>query len=127
MLDRLKEGMKVDELNDIEELHGWVETRSVKEVVNILVEVNVPVAPINQISEVSEDPQVKARETIIQVDHPAAGRLRMPGFPVKYNNYKGRENSAAPVIGQHTHEVLSEVLGYSNEELGRLIEDGVIK
>jgi len=85
----------------------------------------VPVGPVNKIGEMLADPQVKAREMVVEVDHARAGRTRALGLPIKFSDTPGEITRAAPVLGQHTREVLAD-LGYSPAEIDRLGAEGAI-
>jgi len=84
------------------------------------------VAPILQIDEALEDTHVKARGTIVEVEHRTAGKVRMPGFPLKMSATPGTIRLAAPLLGEHTVEVLSEMLGYTDEQIQELRKAGAI-
>ncbi len=75
---------------------------------------------------VMEDEQVKAREMIIEVEHPVAGKLKMPGVPVKLSDTPGGVRTPAPLLGQHSREILKEILNKEDTEIDKLIEDKVI-
>lgn len=96
------------------------------EVVDALVAVSVPVAPILQIDEAIEDPHVKARGIIVEVEHKTAGKVRMPGFPLKMSATPGEIRLAAPLLGEHSAEVLKEMLGYTDEQIQELRKAGVV-
>ena len=85
----------------------------------------VPVGPVNKIGEMLADPQVQAREMVVEVDHPRAGRTKALGLPIKFSETPGEITRAAPLLGQHTREVLAG-LGYSTAEIDRLGADGAI-
>jgi len=78
---------------------------------SILDQAGVPNGPINTVDKVIENEQVLARDMIIEVEHPVAGKLKMPGIPVKLSATPGAILSPAPTLGQHTDEVLKEFLG----------------
>ncbi len=126
MRDRLCRAMGVESIESTEQLERWVAERTVKEVVDALVEVDVPVAPILQINETLEDPQVKARGIIKTVRHPTAGEVRLPGFPVKMSGFEAEIRRPAPQLGEHTEEVLRSLLGYGDREIEELRREGVI-
>ena len=85
-------------------------------------EAGIPVAPVNDYIELSEDPQVIANEYIIELDDPVRGRIRLPGIPVKLSETPGKVERLAPELGQHTEEVLMEVCGYTWDDLAKLRE-----
>jgi crotonobetainyl-CoA:carnitine CoA-transferase CaiB-like acyl-CoA transferase len=85
----------------------------------------VPVGPINRIGEMLADPQVKAREMVVEVTHPKAGKTRALGLPIKFSDTPGSVRSAAPLLGQHTRVVLLS-LGYSDKEIKALETSGAV-
>ena len=126
MRDRLCRAMGVESIESTEQLERWVAERTVQEVVDALIEVDVPVAPILQIDETLKDPQVKARGIIKTVRHPMAGEVRLPGFPVKMSGFEAEIRRPAPQLGEHTEEVLRGLLGYGDWEIEELRREGVI-
>ncbi len=85
----------------------------------------VPVGPVNRIGDMLADPQVAAREMVIEVDHPVAGRVKTLGMPIKFGDTPGGVTRAAPTLGQHTDEILAS-LGYGSAEIARLRSDGAV-
>ena len=92
---------------------------------NILDKAGVPNGPINNVKQVMADPQVQAREMIVSIEHPTAGTLDMPGIPIKLSATPGSIRQPAPLLGQHTTEVLAEVFGYSPAEIAALQKSGI--
>lgn len=88
-------------------------------------ELGVTVAPVNDMSDLVKDPQVIANGYIMEVDDPVHGKVKVPGIPVRLSETPGKVRSLAPELGQHTEEVLMDLLGYSWEELSKLREEGV--
>ncbi|MBU2704031.1 CoA:oxalate CoA-transferase [Sporomusaceae bacterium BoRhaA] len=86
----------------------------------------IPCGPINTVDRVMKDPQVLARDMIVEVDHPVAGKFKMPGVPIKLSETPGEVESPAPLLGQHTEEILQEMLGLSKEEVAKLKEEGAL-
>jgi len=86
----------------------------------------IPISPINTVADVMEHPQVLAREMLVQLNHPVAGKMTVPGIPVKLSDTPGALRTAAPTLGQHTEEVLSELLGYTAEQIAQLRTEGAI-
>ena len=91
----------------------------------VLEEAGVPTGPINDLSQVYEDPQVLARDMVVELDHPTAGPTRNIGLPIKLSETPGRVDRPAPTLGQHTDEVLAE-FGYARDEIAALREGGVV-
>lgn len=86
----------------------------------------IPCGPINTIDKVFEDPQIKAREMLVSVKHPLAGDVLLPANPIKFADTDARVPTAPPVLGDSTVDVLKTVAGYSQSEIDRLIDNGVI-
>jgi crotonobetainyl-CoA:carnitine CoA-transferase CaiB-like acyl-CoA transferase len=126
MMPRLLRGMGVEELETTEELKEWVSSRKVADIVEALSAESVPVAPVYQIDQMLEDPHVKARGIIQEMEHPTAGKVRTPGFPVKLSRSPASIRRPAPVIGEHNEEILTKLLGYTKEEVDGLRKAGVI-
>jgi CoA:oxalate CoA-transferase len=126
MKERLMKAMRVESLETTEELRKWVSDKKVGYVIETLVAEQVPVAPILQIDQTLEDPHVKARGIISSVEHPTAGNVRSPGFPVKLSRTPGTIRMPAPQLGEHNEEVLTGLLGYSKGDVEDLRKRGVI-
>ena len=86
----------------------------------------VPVGPVNRTSDMVADPHVKAREMVIEVDHPKAGRVKAIGHPVKFSETRADQARPAPLLGQHTREVLKG-LGYTDPQIEALAQEGAIQ
>ncbi len=86
----------------------------------------LPCAPINTIPEVFEHPQAEARSLTLEMDHPTAGRVGVPGFPYKFSNTPAQVRLPPPLLGQHTEEVLENLLGFSQDEVARLREEEIV-
>jgi crotonobetainyl-CoA:carnitine CoA-transferase CaiB-like acyl-CoA transferase len=86
----------------------------------------VPVGPVNRIGDMLADPQVAARDMVLEVDHPRAGRTRALGMPIKFSDARADLTRPAPLLGQHTREIL-EALGYSAAEIEALQRAGAVR
>ena len=90
-----------------------------------LADAGVPAGPIYDLDEVYADPQVQAREMMVETEHPVAGRVKNIGIPIKLSETPGQFQRPAPALGQHTDEVLTE-LGCSPTEIDKLRGSGVV-
>lgn len=82
--------------------------------------------PVQQVSDLPADPQVIENEYIQSYDHPALGNIKLMGIPVKLGKTPGNIRLPAPAFGEHTEEILTEIAGYSWEEIAALKEEDVI-
>lgn len=91
-------------------------------------EVNVPCAPVNTLDQVFADPQVQHRDMVVSMPHPLSGtgEVRLIGNPIKFSETPVSYRRSPPTMGQHTDEVLSELLGLSSGELAELRAQGII-
>lgn len=86
----------------------------------------VPAGPVNRIGDMLADPQVAAREMVLEVDHPRAGRTRALGMPIKFSDARADMTRPAPLLGQHSREVLDQ-LGYAAAEIEALVRAGAVQ
>jgi len=100
--------------------------RSTREWLELLEAAGVPNGPINDIAQVFEEPQVKARGVRIELDHATAGKLPMVASPMRFSGTPIEYRRGPPVLGEHTAEVLRGLLGKSEAEIARLRAAGII-
>ena len=86
----------------------------------------IPCARVNNFAEALSDEQVLARNMVVDLHHPNGNKTRGPGNPIKLSRTSEESFSAAPLLGEHTHGVLTEVLGYSDNQVDELLTAGVI-
>ena len=86
----------------------------------------MPNGPINNIAQVFEEPQVKARGVKIELDHAAAGKLPLVASPMRFSGTPLEYRLAPPLLGEHTDQVLKEFLKLNENEIAKLRADGVI-
>jgi crotonobetainyl-CoA:carnitine CoA-transferase CaiB-like acyl-CoA transferase len=101
-------------------------TRTYEEWEQLLAEKGIPVGAINNLAQVAEHPQAKARGSFVEIDHPRAGKLRTVGVPVRMSATPGSVRTPAPMLGQHTDEVLRDLLGLSEREIAALRSAGAV-
>ncbi len=88
--------------------------------------VGIPSGVINTIEDVFNHPQAQYRDLKIEIEHPTAGTLSFPGYPYKFSETPAKAHRPPPLLGEHTDEVLSEVLGYTSQEVQELHDQGVV-
>ncbi len=101
-------------------------TRPYEEWEPILLSRGIPMGAINSIAQVVEHPQVLARGALVETAHPRAGKVKMVGAPVRLSETPGSVRTPAPTLGEHTDQVLREVLGLDDEAIAALRNSGVI-
>lgn len=97
-----------------------------QEWLRLLNEAEIPNGPINSIDRVFADPQVLARDMLVEMKHPTIGPFRVVGSPMKLSETPVQYKTPPPLLGEHTEEILRDVLGYDEGEIARLKEEKVI-
>ncbi|HLZ00483.1 MAG TPA: CoA transferase [Candidatus Angelobacter sp.] len=107
-------------------MNAWLETRTTAEALAELERVRVPAGPVLELQQVLEDPQVKARELLRYVDYPGAAKpVPLADTPVRLSGTPGGIAHRAPMLGEHTQEILKE-LGYSEAQIAELRDTCVV-
>jgi crotonobetainyl-CoA:carnitine CoA-transferase CaiB-like acyl-CoA transferase len=91
-----------------------------------LQQAEIPSGPINTIKDVFNHPQSATREMKLEIEHPTAGVIGLPGFPYKMSQTPAELRLPPPMLGEHNEEILTGLLGYSSEQVARLREREVI-
>jgi formyl-CoA transferase/CoA:oxalate CoA-transferase len=110
----------------IPKLQAVFMTKTYEEWEALLLANDIPVGAINNIAQVVEHPQVQARKPFIEMDHPKVGKVRGVGSPVRLSKTPAEVRTPAPTHGQHTREVMREVLGMGDDEIDALVKKGVV-
>jgi crotonobetainyl-CoA:carnitine CoA-transferase CaiB-like acyl-CoA transferase len=100
--------------------------RSTHEWLELLEAAGVPNGPINNVAQVFEEPQVRARGVRVELDHPVAGKLPTVASPMRFSGTPVEHRLAPPLLGEHTEEILRERLGRSAAQIAALRAEGVI-
>ncbi len=106
-------------------IEEWTMTKTKYEVMDICNPLNIPVGPILSMKELAEEPSLRETGTIVEVDHPERGPYLTVGCPIKFSDFDP-DVVRSPLLGEHTEEVLTEVLGYDADEIAKLKEEGAV-
>lgn len=106
-------------------LEEWLADKRKDDVVDVLLEEEIPCAPVQTIEEIVEDPHLEHRDMLNYLENRSFGRdeIPVPGMPIKFSGSDAPEVTPAPDLGEHTDEVLAELGGFSEAEIGRLRGD----
>jgi len=121
--NQIARGDHFDEL--IPSLKQIMTTKPRDKWLKLLDEAEIPAAPVNDYTDIAEDPQVIANEYVTEIEDPIHGRIRLPGVTVRLRETPGKVERLGPELGQHTEEVLMELCGYTWDDLAKLREEGV--
>lgn len=119
--ERTKNSDVVDEI-----VEGWTQQRERDEIVHVLLETGVPCGPVKELPEVADDPHLKARDMINEIDHPSYGNISVPGLPIRLEDSTLPDIEPSPEKGRDNEEVFGERLRLSADEIEELRENGVI-
>ncbi|MEM3714789.1 MAG: CoA transferase, partial [Nitrososphaeria archaeon] len=105
----------------------WTSKRNVNEIISHLLKYDIPCGPVNTIADACEDPHIaKAREMVISINQPKVGEIKIINCPIKIFPFSPKVRGPAPLLGQHTNEVLKELVNLNEEQLNELRREGVI-
>ena len=114
---------RLDEIFD--RIEAWTMTKTKYEVMDICNARNIPVGPILSTKEIMEDAGLRETGTIVEVQHPERGTYVSVGCPIKLSD-SPVDVTRSPLLGEHTTEILTDVLGYDGEALARVLESGAV-
>lgn len=113
-----------DEINTL--ITDWTKTKKTDEIMSLLKKADVPCSRFPSFEEVCRDPQLLSRNAIIEVDQLVSGKVKVPGSLFKMSKTPGKIDYPAPFLGQDTHEVFAELLGYTEQEIAHLDDEGIL-
>jgi formyl-CoA transferase len=117
---------RLPRLNEIfERIEQWTTTKTKFEAMEILNKYDIPCGPILSMKELAEDMSLRATGTIVEVDHPTRGKYLSVGNPIKLSDSK-TEVVRSPLLGEHTTEILKDVLGFREDQIAEIEKSGAI-
>jgi CoA:oxalate CoA-transferase len=123
-IDSLRQHYSVEEITP-----DFIKEKTVEmtrdEAVDFFIKLCVPCAPVYHIDEVVADPHLVARGMFMEMEHPKAGKVKTPNFPIKFSEAPYLGNTAAPLLGEHSKEIFMEILGYTEEKVVELVKAGI--
>jgi len=93
---------------------------------DLFVKASIPCGPVNNMEHLFADPQIRHRNMVAEIEHPTIGTLRLGGVPIKYSETQPSVHLPPPLLGQHTDEILADVLQYSPDRIDALKQESVI-
>lgn len=121
------EARRLNKKKLMEEISKFTSRRTMDECEAILEKFNVPNGRVNTMMMICNDPQIAARDMIVEVDHPVAGKYKMAGSPLKFSNYPDTTYGPAPTLGQHTIEILKNELHMDEQSIQKVLDDQKIE
>ena len=113
-----------EELNDI--LNQAFGSGDVSEWIAQLTEAGLPCGPINTIPEVFDHPQAETRGFVLESEHSSGEKIKLTGFPYQFSQTPAELHRPPPTLGEHTGQILEEILGFSEDEISRLRENKTV-
>ncbi|HIP79867.1 MAG TPA: formyl-CoA transferase [Kiloniellaceae bacterium] len=124
--DYAKPEARLDKIPQIfETIEDWTKTKTKFEVMEACNPLNIPCGPILSMQELAEEPSLRETGTIVEVDHPTRGKYLTVGNPVKLSDSPA-EVTRSPLLGEHTNEILGQVLGLSEDEIQETWASGAL-
>lgn len=114
---KAKRAERIDEIDAMVE--EWLHGRTAEEITDRLMDKNVPCAEVQSVEQILEDPHLRARNMLNYLPNQGEGKpeIPVPGMPIKFNGSEDPDITQAPLLGEHTKEVLTELLGYNEDRI----------
>ena len=114
---------KLEQMFD--EIEKWTVTRTKFEIMEILNPLNVPCGPVLSMKELAEEPSLRETGTVVEVDHPTRGKYLTVGNPIKLSD-SATTVTRSPLLGEHTDEILREILGLGDDQIESVRNEGAV-
>ncbi|HYL81330.1 MAG TPA: CaiB/BaiF CoA-transferase family protein [Candidatus Acidoferrum sp.] len=107
-------------------LEGEMAKKTAREWCALFEKHTIPYSPINNLQEICEDPHIAHPKMLVEIDQPVVGKMQVCASPLKLSETPGEVYAPAPMLGEHSEEILREVLGFSREKIAGLKAAGII-
>jgi len=107
-------------------IREWMAGLTVEEATGLLEQIRLPFGVVNTIDGLINDPQVRTRNMLIDMDYPGMGTITTPGAPIKFSETPTKVDRRPPLLGEHNEEIYGNLLGFTPEKLSQLQTEGVI-
>ena len=107
-------------------MSAWFKERKTKYIIDYLSSFSIPCAPVNTTEQAAKEPQLHERGILEEVPDPVAGTMWVTGKMIKFDRTPMVVGSA-PTVGQHTKEILQELLTYSEDDVAAMVQDKVVE
>ncbi len=125
-MHRLAPAARLPRLNEIfGRIEQWTMTKTKFEAMEILNEFDIPCGPILSMKEIAEDESLRKTGTLVEVDHPTRGKYLSVGNPIKLSDSPA-DVKRSPLLGEHTDEILREVLGFGDHQVAEIHDSGAL-
>ena len=108
-------------------MSAWTIDHEARRVMETLQAAGVPAGVVSRAEDILADPQLQWSHAILELDHPVVGRRMYPNVPFRLPESPARHSTRAPLLGEHTDEICRQMLGMSDEEIGKLKKEGVLE
>jgi crotonobetainyl-CoA:carnitine CoA-transferase CaiB-like acyl-CoA transferase len=110
----------------MEILDQKISTKTIDEWIPIFDQAGIPCGPVNTFDRVFKDPQVLHAGLVQEVEHPQYGKVKVVGPPATFSDSQIGIQSPPPMLGEHNREILTRILGYTDDEVEGLRQNGVV-
>src|SRR5207245_10879540 len=107
------------------EIEEWTKTKDKFEAMDLLNKHDIPCGPILSMKELAEEPSLRKTGTVVEVDHPKRGKYFSVGNPIKMSD-SPTEVMRSPLLGEHTDEILRQVLGFTDHQVAQIHDSGAL-
>ncbi len=104
----------------------WTKNISSESIISQLNEAGIPVGNVNNVEDIIHDPNIKLRDMLVDIEHPVAGKMTIVNSPIKLSKSENVDVSPAPLLGEHTTDVLKTILGLSQENIDKLKKEQIV-